>query len=142
MLIKFKLINHLYFNGKKATIEKFVLKAFKVVQKNSKKQSKNLIKLILIFFTPVFKFYKVLNKQIKNNIQKQIYKIIFTKKTRIFLSLNFILIVLKNKKSNFYKKLSETILSFNTINNKYSKLKYKVQKEALLKKHLLPYYRW
>lgn len=126
MIIKIKLINYLLLKGKKTTIEKCLLKAFKIIQKNSKKQSKNLIKLILIFFIPIFK----------------LYKIILTEKIRISESLSFILTVLKSKRLIFHKKLSETILlNVTNNNNKYSKLKFEVQKKALLK-HVLYYYRW
>ena len=52
--IKNKITNHLMLNGKKKTSEKILLKSFKELQKYSKKQSKKLIKLALIFSTPNF----------------------------------------------------------------------------------------
>ena len=73
--LKNKIINHLILNGKKETGEKILLKSFKELQKSSKKQPKKLIKLALIFSTPIFKIYKITIKKKKKKIKKKKKKI-------------------------------------------------------------------
>ena len=68
--LKNKIINHLILNGKKETGEKILLKSFKELQKSSKKQPKKLIKLALIFSTPIFKIYKITIKKKKKKLKK------------------------------------------------------------------------
>lgn len=140
--LKNKIINHLISNGKKEISEKILLKSFKELQKSSKKQPEKLIKLALIFSTPVFKIYKITNKKRKKKI-KEVPTIINTKKARISLAIKFILTTLKTKKSNyFYIKLHNEI--FLTLKNEGSaiQIKNKIQKQALLNKHFFYFYRW
>ena len=140
--LKNKIINHLILNGKKETGEKILLKSFKELQKSSKKQPKKLIKLALIFSTPIFKIYKITIKKKKKKIKK-IPTIINTKKARISLAIKFILATLKNKKSNyFYIKLHNEILLNLKSEGSAVQIKNKIQKQALLNKHFFYFYRW
>lgn len=140
--LKNKIINHLILNGKKETGEKILLKSFKELQKSSKKQPKKLIKLALIFSTPIFKIYKITIKKKKKKI-KEIPTIINTKKARISLAIKFILATLKNKKSNyFYIKLHNEILLNLKSEGSAVQIKNKIQKQALLNKHFFYFYRW
>ena len=141
--IKNKIINHLMLDGKKKTGEKILLKSFKELQKYSKKQSKKLIKLAVIFSTPIFKVHKITNKKRKKKNVKEIPTIITAKKARISLAIKFILNTLKNKKSNyFYTEFNKEILL--NVKNEGSaiQIKNEVQKQVLLKKHFFSYYRW
>ena len=141
--IKNKIINHLMLNGEKKTGEKILLKSLKELQKYSKKQSKKLIELALIFSTPIFKVHKITNKKRKKKNIKEIPTIITTKRARISLAIKFILKTLKNQKSNyFYTEFNKEILL--SIKNEGSaiQMKNEVQKQVLLKKHFFSYYRW
>ena len=141
--IKNKIINHLMLDGKKKTGEKILLKSFKELQKYSKKQSKKLIKLAIIFSTPIFKVHKITNKKRKKKNVKEIPTIITAKRARISLAIKFILNTLKNKKSNyFYTEFNKEILL--NVKNEGSaiQIKNEVQKQVLLKKHFFSYYRW
>ena len=140
--LKNKIINHLILNGKKETGEKILLKSFKELQKSSKKQPKKLIKLALIFSTPIFKIYKITIKKKKKKIKKNL-NIINNKKARISLAIKFILATLKNKKSNyFYIKLHNEILLNLKSEGSAVQIKNKIQKQALLNKHFFYFYRW
>ena len=141
--IKNKIINHLMLDGVKETSEKILLKSFKELQKSSKKQSKKLIELAIIFATPIFKVHKITNKKRKKKNIKEIPTIIATKRAKISLAIKFILTTLKNKKSNyFYKEFNKEILL--NVKNEGSaiQIKNEVQKQVLLKKHFFSYYRW
>ena len=141
--IKNKIINHLMLNGEKKTSEKILLKSFKELQKSSKKQSKKLIELAIIFSTPVFKVHKITNKKRKKKKIKEIPTIITAKKARISLAIKFILNTLKNKKSsNFYTEFNKEILLNLKSEGSAIQIKNEVQKQVLLKKHFFSYYRW
>ena len=138
-----KIINHFMIDGRKKTGEKNLLKSFKELQKSSKKQSKKLIELAIIFSTPIFKVHKITNKNRKKKTIKEIPTIITAKKTRISLAIKFILNTLKNKKSNyFYTEFNKEILL--NVKNEGSaiQIKNEIQKQALLKKHFFSHYRW
>lgn len=111
MKIKTKIINHFVMNGEKKTSEKILLKSLKELQKFSKKQSKILIQLALVYTTPVFRTYKKISKNRKKLI-KEFPIIVINKKTRVSLAIKFILIAaLENKKMNdCYIKLYKSIL--------------------------------
>jgi len=138
--IKNKIINHLMLNGKKKTSEKILLKSVKELQKSSNKQSKKLIKLAIIFSTPIFKLHKITNK--KRKYIKEIPFVIMDEKTKISLAIKFILTNLNNKKSNyFYTEFNKEIIL--NAKNKGSAIQKKneLQKQVLLKKHFFSYYR-
>ena len=138
-----KTINHLMLDGEKKTGEKIFLKSFKDLQKFSKKQSKKLIELAIIFSTPIFKVHKITNKKRKKKNIKKIPTIITAKKARISLAIKFILSALKNKKSNyFYTEFRKEILLSVKNEGPAIQMKNEIQKQVLLKKHFFSYYRW
>jgi ribosomal protein S7 len=141
--IKNKIINHLTLNGNKKTSEKILLKSFKELQKSSKKQSKKLIELAIIFSTPIFKIHKITNKKRKKKKIREIPTLITAKKARISLAIKFILNTLKSKKSNgFYTEFNKEILLNVKNEGAAIQLKNEVQKQVVLKKHFFSYYRW
>jgi len=166
MQIRNKLINHIMINGKKKTSEKILLKSFKEIQKNSKKQSEDLIKLAIIHSTPIFKLHRIINKnrkkkknkknqtfiiklqkiKNKNKKKKKVKEIpAFITKTisRTSLAIKFILSSIKNKKSNnLYIKLKQEILTAAQSKGPSIELKNNLQKQILLKKRFFTYYRW
>ena len=98
---------------KKKLVKKFYLKQFKKLQKNSKKQLKQIIKLAIIFSTPIFKLHKIENKKQKKRNRKvrEIPAFISKPIPRISLAIKFILASLEKKKSNqFYKKFNKEII--------------------------------
>lgn len=141
--IRNKIINHLMLNGEKKTSEKILLKSFKELQKCSKKQSKKIIELAIIFSTPIFKIHRIINKKRKKKNIKEIPTIITSKKARISLAIKFILNALQNSKSNyFYLEFKKEILLHVKSEGHAVKKKNETQKQALLKKHFFSYYRW
>ena len=141
--IKNKIINHLMLNGKKKTGEKILLKSFKELQKSSKKRSKKLIELAIIFSTPIFKIHKITNKKRKKKKIREIPTLITAKKARISLAIKFILNTLKSKQSNgFYTEFKKEILLNVKNEGAAIQIKNEVQKQVVLKKHFFSYYRW
>lgn len=143
MQIRNKLINHIMINGKKKTSEKILLKSFKEIQKNSKKQSEDLIKLAIIHSTPIFKLHRIINKNRKKKKVKEIPAFITKTISRTSLAIKFILSSIKNKKSNnLYIKLKQEILTAAQSKGPSIELKNNLQKQILLKKRFFTYYRW
>ena len=140
--VKNKIINHLILNGKKETSEKLLLNTVKELQKNLLKQSKKLINLAIVLSIPVFKVHKILKKTNKKRI-REVPVIISSKKTRISLSIKFILSVLKKKNLKyFYIKFYQEIILNIKNESPAILIRNKIQKDALLKKHFFYYYRW
>lgn len=143
--IQNKLINHLMGHGKKKTSEKVLLKSFKELHKISRKKPIKIVKLALLYSTPIFKLHRIKNKKVKkrtNNV-REIPSFISNKKSRTSLAIKFILANIKNKKEHkSYKKLKNEIIS-NAVNKSNSiQLKNDLQKNILTKKHYFLYYRW
>lgn len=143
MKIKNKLINHIMVNGEKKTSEKILLKSLKELQKNSSKQSKNLVKLAIINSTPIFKLHKIINKKKKKIYIREIPAFIPKTSYRNSLSIKFILVSAKNKKiNNFYTKFKQEILLTAQSKGTSIELKNDLQKQVLLKKRFFTFYRW
>ena len=70
LTFKNKIINHLIKNGEKKTSENLIIKSFKELQKNSLKNTKELIKIAVINSIPVFKIHTVGNKKQKKKKEK------------------------------------------------------------------------
>ena len=140
-----KLTNHLMSHGKKKTSEKILLKSFKNLQKKLKNEPLKIVKLALIYSTPIFKLHRIKNKKVKKrtgNI-REIPSFISNKKSRISLAIKFILANLKNKKEHkTYKKLKNEIILNASNKNNTILLKNELQKNVLTKKHYFLYYRW
>ena len=142
---KNKLINHIMINGEKKTSENILFKSIKTLQKNSKKQLKQIMQLAIINSTPTFKLHQIRNKKKKKRNQKvrEIPAFISKVTARTSIAIKLILSSIEKKKSKkFYKKLNQKLFltaqsKSNTIN-----LKNTLQKHVILKKHFFKYYRW
>lgn len=141
LLIKKKLVNHLLMHGKKTTSEKTFLKSFKSLQKDSKKQTKNLIKIALLQSTPIFKLHKLSQKKRKKKNVKEIPAFIKNTRIRTSLAIKEIYASLKKKK-NISELIKKEILLLSQNKGESSQLKNKSQEYILTKKHLLKFYRW
>lgn len=143
--IKSKLINNITLNGNKKTSEKILLKSLKELQKSSKKQSKELIKLALIQSTPIFKLHKITNKKLKKKKRrvKEIPAFISKMSARTSLAIKFILASVERKDSdNFYLKLKENLLITSQAKGNAVKLKNELQKQSIQHKRFFKNYRW
>lgn len=132
-------------NGKKETGERVLLKSLKEIQKESKKQSQELIKLGIAYATPAFKLHKITNKKQKKRNKKvrEIPAFISDKKARISLAIKFIMTNLKKKKSaNFYEKLKQELLANAQYRGTAIQIKNELQKQVLANKRYFAYYRW
>src|SRR6476620_4238306 len=143
--IKSKLINNITLDGRKKTSEKILLKSLKELQKSSKKQSKELVKLALIQSTPIFNLHRISNKKLKkkNRRVREIPAFISKMSARTSLAIKFILTSIEKKKSNnFYLKLKENLLVTAQAKGNAVKLKNELQKQSILHKRFFKYYRW
>lgn len=138
-----KIINHLLVEGKKCTGEKILLKSFKDLQKNSKKQSKKILELAIVLASPTFKLHTLTKKKRKKKKGKEIPAFISKIKIRISLAVKNIMITAKKKNENStYLNLKDELLVVAQGKGKTLELKQKDQEQILTKKHLLRYYRW
>jgi small subunit ribosomal protein S7 len=145
ILTKTKIINRIMINGQKSTSEKILFKSFKKLQKNTKKQVKKIFKLCLINSMPIFKLQISENKKIRKKKRKPIVKPVFllNPKTRISLSIKFILDSLKKKSNvNYDLKLSkEILLSAENKGNSKNTVK-EINKQVIQNKKYFNKYRW
>lgn len=144
MIIKNKITNHLMSHGNKKTCEKIFLKSLKELQKNSSKQSKELVKLAIIFSTPTFKLHEMTNNKLKkrNRKTKKIPSFISNKKSRTSLAIKFILSTIKKKSNPFYTKLNQEILLNAQNKGEAINIKNDIQKQVMFNKHFFLFYRW
>lgn len=144
--IKNKFTNHIMINGKKQSSEKILLNSCKNIQKFSKKQSKKILQLCLIYSTPIFKLHKSSNKKIKKRNRKIRITPTFISNNliRISLGIKFILLNIKKKKINqsFFQKLYQEILLITKTKGILLENKNEAQKQTLLNKKYFKYYRW
>lgn len=142
--IKNKLINHLVSKGKKSKSEKIVLKSFKSLQLNSKKSSKKLFQLALIYNTPIFKINTITQKKRKKKKQKTkiIPAFILRKSSRISFAIKFITKTAKEKNQSLFQKLPEKIILSSQNKNQSIETKQETQKQAFSNRHLFKHYRW
>ncbi len=142
--IKNKLINHITTNGNKKTSEKILLKSFKTIQKESKKQSTKIFQLALINSTELFKLTKYKNKNKKKAPLKEIPTFILNSTSRTSFAIKNLL---KNKSKNsitnkfFYDFKKEIILASQqkgiTVESKIN-----LQKQIPQKKRFFAFYKW
>lgn len=138
--LKNKFINHLVVKGKKNKSEIIILKSFKTLQINSKKASKRLFQLALIFNTPIFKINIIEKKKRKKQKAKIIPAFIFNKKSRISHAIKLIINTTKNNNNSIFHELTNKILI--SSQNKEVEIKKKNQNQIFSKRHLFKYYRW
>ena len=145
MEIKNKMINHLMISGRKETGEKILLKSLKEIQRDSKKQSQELLKLGIMYSTPTFKLHKITNKKQKRRNKKvrTIPSFISDKNARISLAIKFILITLRKKKyKSCHIKLKQELIANALYKGSAIQIKNELQKQVLVNKHYFSYFRW
>jgi ribosomal protein S7 len=144
--IKNKLVNHLIVCGKKSIGEKIVLKSLKTLQKSSYKQSKDLVKLAIIFSTPTFKLNKISQKKRKkkkNQKVKEVPAFISLEATRISAAIKLILTSTKKAKTEkLPSKLRKELLLSSQCKGEAVKSKMDIQKQVLSNKRLFSYFKW
>jgi len=129
-----KLIYYLTLNGKKHLTEKIFLKISKTLQKCSNKNSKNSMKLSVIFSTQVFK--------VNTLAKSKIFSVLYKSKNRTFSAIKFIIKAIKKEKSDiFYKTFYKEILSILKNDSFILTTKKHVQEQVFFKKHFFVYYR-
>lgn len=125
--------------GKKNLCEHVFLKSYKMIQKNTNKNHKSLVKLMIINNAPV-----ILTRQVKKKKRKTVkeFPYVVSKENRIASSVKSIVNSLKKttKKSLQTQFLSELILSSQNKNENY-RLKKSGYQLALTKKKYL-FFRW
>lgn len=111
---------------------------FKNLQKCSTKNSKNLMKLSVIFSTQIFKT----NALTKNRQKNKIFSVLYKNKNRTFSAIKFLTQAIKREQSGvFYKKFYKEILSILKNDSFILTTKKNLQKLVFFKKSLFLYYR-
>lgn len=136
-----KLINYSFYEGKKRLSENNLLKISKNLQKNSKKNFRNIIKLTLVFSTSVFKINILQNNKRRKTTKKNTFSLIQKSQARLSLAIKYLIKTVSTEKSvKFYKKFYKKLLFF--LKNKNFILQKKDnQKQVFLNKHIFFYYR-
>ena len=131
-------------NGKKPTCEKILLKFSKSIQKSTKKNFQNLVKLAIINSTSVFKLNEQIMKRGKRKSKKVIPSFIIKDSLRIMTAIKSIKsIAFTNKNSvSFYKSLNKEILASSSFKGQSVEQKNRVQTQVLLNKRYLSRFRW
>ena len=140
---KNKIINHIMINGEKKTSENILFKSAKTLQKNSKKQLKQIMQLAIINSTPTFRLHKIKNKKKRNKKVREIPAFISKATIRNSIAVKLILSSIEKKKSNFfYKKLNQKLILTAQSKSNVIDFKNTLQEQVILKKHFFKYYRW
>ena len=144
IVLKNKIINILMKNGKKRTGEKILLKSAKLLQKSTSKSFQNLVQLVIINTTPVFKLNEQAVKKGKRKAQKVIPSFIVKNSLRIMTALKFLKDSVAKDKTNvgFHKSLVKEILTASSLKGQSIEQKNKLQIQALLNKRHLSKFRW
>jgi ribosomal protein S7 len=142
--IKKKLINHIMKNGEKKTSEKVLLQSVKTLQKNCVKETQEIIKLALMYSTPIFKLHRIKNKKLKkkNRKIKEIPSFITNNNYRISSAIKLILKSVKKKPKNFFINFNKEILLTSQKKGDSIQLKDELQKQVLVNKRYFNFYRW
>jgi len=144
MFKKNKIINYLTQKGKKTKSEKILNKSLKELQKNSKKQSKKLVKLSLILSSAVFNVREITNKKSRKHKIRIKPTFLYSSNKRFAFAIKLIVSAAKKSyESYFYNKLKEEFFSAIQYRSNVIKIKINLEKQALKEKRLLnKYYRW
>lgn len=139
-----QILNHITKNGKKRTSEKIFIKSFKEMQKNSTKQTKEILKIVIINATPVFKFKEFRNRnKRKKALVKRIPTFLSQDSTRFSQAIKILLGVSKmNSFNKCYLRIADEILNNASKDAQTSKIKEDLQKEVTISKRYLKRYRW
>jgi len=141
-----KITNLLTVSGQKCTGEKILLESIKELQKDSKKQHHELLKLALVHSIPILKLHEISNKKRKNKRKakvKQIPAFIPYIKKSIALAIRLIVTSTKSKSPDmFFTKLKQEILLSAQSKGFSVNKKNELQQQVLLHARLFKYYRW
>lgn len=141
---KNKLLNHLIRSGKKQIIEKTITKSFKQIQKDQKKNCKNIIKLAVLNSIPAFKVVKLENKKGRKTSVKEIPTFVSNYNFRVSWGLKYLVESLESVPQNkLYTKLkNEFLLAAKAESKTLKTLKETSQIRALKEKKYFKYFRW
>jgi ribosomal protein S7 len=142
--IKKKLLNQIMKNGEKKTSEKNLMQSFKTLQKNCGKETKELLKLAIIYSIPIFKLHIIKNKKLKKKKRKtkEIPLFITNSQYRISAAIKFILTAVKIAPRKFFTSFSKEILLNSQKKGDAIKIKNDLQKHVLINKRYFKFYRW
>ena len=129
--LKEKMYNHLMLNGNKNTCEKKVLQNLKILQKLTKKNHTDLIKLAIINSSPIIQL-----RQIKKKKRKSVKEFPYVLKRQNRISLGLKLLVEKSDNT-----LYQEILQFSKKRSELLKTKEAKHKLALTTKKYI-FFRW
>jgi len=133
-----KLICYLILNGKKHLIENSFLRMSKNLQKCSTKNSKNSIKLSIIFATQIFKT----NTLTKNRQKSKTFSVLYKNKNRTFSATKFLIQTIKKEQQGvFSKNFYKEILSILKNDSFIFITKQNLQEQVFFRKNLFSYYR-
>lgn len=141
--LKQMLISTIMNDGKKSTVEKSLIKSFKIIQKNNSSNIIEMLKESIIRSTPTFKVNQQVLKKGKRKTKQELPFFIKSKYHRIVMSLKNILSITQKKQdlNTFHKKFANEIL-LPYSKSKSAELKNEVQKQVLMKKRYLHKFRW
>jgi ribosomal protein S7 len=138
-ILKKKITNHIFKNGKKQISEKILKNSFKSIQKIQKKSHKEILKQTIVNTIPTFRIIKL--KKRKSILE--IPAFLSSYEYRTSWGLKYLVKTLTSKTKNpFHKELKKEMLSNNINTNEAIKFKDELQKTALKKKKYFKYYRW
>lgn len=138
-ILKKKITNHIFKNGKKQVSEKILKNSFKSIQKIQKKSHKEILKQTIVNTVPTFRIIKL--KKRKSILE--IPAFLSSYEYRTSWGLKYLVKIFTSKTKNpFYKELKKEVLSNNINTNEAIKFRDELQKTALKKKKYFKYYRW
>ena len=141
-----KLINHITKNGKKYKSEKTITKGFKAAQKSQKRNHGKITKLSILNTIPVFKIIKLTDKKRRKKSTKEIPTLVSSYTSRVSLGLKYLIkttnTITQTKRTAFYKKFKNEILSGATLESNATAMKNNFQTKALQEKKYFRFYRW
>jgi len=137
-IFKKTLTSHVAKKGQKYTVEKFLTKGLKQIQKQQKKNVTNIIKTSLLNFMPAFRMIQLTNKRRRKKSIKQIPAFLSNNKSRSSWGL-------KNLTNFSPQETSKTNLLYR-LKNQFllttTKIENNQQNEISKKKIYFKYYRW
>jgi ribosomal protein S7 len=138
-ILKKKITNHIFKNGKKQVSEKILKNSFKSIQKIQKKSHKEILKQTIVNTVPTFRIIKL--KKRKSILE--IPAFLSSYEYRTSWGLKYLVKTFTSKiKNPFHKELKKEVLSNNINTNEAIKFRDELQKTALKKKKYFKYYRW
>lgn len=139
-----KLSNLLALKGKKQKSEKLILKSFKKLQKDYKKQVYDIYQIATQNLVPIFKLSVLRNKKTRKKSVTLVPRIVISSKSELTLAIKYIMKVIRKRDAqNTYVKLSNEILLSCQLKGDSYQSKLTEQQQVLLNKNtLLKFYRW